>query len=151
MSIPKQEVPRTEWPRALLYGIAVTCGVLTAMAAQIVLSHFGIELAGVWRDVFSSRALQLRSAGAWWLIAGSALVASALVAAVLNRLPLPWHRFRRLRWLTGGVVVLVLAEIGHAATRAGGRGTGAHVAASLAALCVATLMGLFGAYFTVRR
>ncbi len=151
MPIPKQEVPRTEWPRALLYGTAVTCGVLTAMAVQILLSHIGIELAGVWRDLFATRALQLRSAGAWWLIAGSALVASALVAAVLNRLPLPWHRFRALRWLLAGGLVLVLAEIGHAAPRTSGRGTGAHVAASLAALCVATLMGLFGAYFTVRR
>jgi len=151
MPIPKQEVPRTEWPRVLLYGTAVICGVLTAMAVQILLSRSGIELAGVWRDLFSTRALQLRSAGAWWLIAGSALVASALVAAALNRLPLPWHRFRTLRWLLGGATVLVLAEIGHAAARAGGRGTGAHVAASLTALCVATLMGLLGAYFTVRR
>ncbi len=116
MPIPKQEVPRTEWPRALLYGAGITCGVLAAMAVQIVLSRMGIELAGVWRDLFSSRALQLRSAGAWWLIAGSALVVSALVSAILHRLPLPWHRFRALRWLLGAGIVLALAEIGHSAS-----------------------------------
>lgn len=142
---------RTELPGVLLYGTATIVGVLAAMSAQIMLGHFGIELAGVWRDLFSTQALQLRSAGAWWLIAGSGLVAGAAVAAGLSRMPLPWRRFRLLRWVLGGAVVFALAEVGHAASLPGGRGTGAHVAASLVVLSVAALMAMCGAYFTARR
>jgi hypothetical protein len=45
----------------------------------------------------------------------------------------------------------VLADIGHSATAPEGVGAGAAVAANLGALGIATLMAMFGAYFTVRR
>ena len=55
-----------------------------ALIAQILLASRGIELAGVWRDLFSARGLQLRSAGAWWLMAASAFVIGAAVAGRLE-------------------------------------------------------------------
>lgn len=143
--------PPQELSRALLYCIAVTAGVLVAIAVQISLSRAGIELAGVWRNLFSTQALQLRSAGAWWLIAGAAFLTGALVAGILNRFPPPWYGFRSLRWLAAAALVFVLADIGHAAALAVQRVPGAHLLASLTALCAAALMAMIGAYFTVRR
>ena len=99
MQTPIRELPRTDLPRASVYATGVACGVLAAIAVQILLSRAGIELSGVWRNLLSAQALQLRSAGAWWLMAGSAFLASALVVAALSRLPLPWHSFRLLRWI----------------------------------------------------
>ena len=44
-----------------------------------------------------------------------------------------------------------LAHAGHAGAATAETGAGMQVGASLAALCVAVLMAMFGAYFTVRR
>lgn len=138
-------------PRGLIYTAALTCGVLAALALQIYLSRAGFDFVGLWANVFSTKAMQLRSAGPWWAIAGLAFVVSGATAAALSRLPLPWRRFRLLRWALGAVIVFVLADIGHSATASEGVGAGAAVAASLGALGIAALMAMFGAYFTVRR
>ncbi len=65
MKTPIRELPRTEVPPALVYATGVCCGVLAAIAVQIMLSRAGIELIDIWRDILSAQALQMRSAGAW--------------------------------------------------------------------------------------
>lgn len=152
MNTPIREIPRaTEVPRSLVLTVATTCGVLAAIAAQIVLAQRGIELAGVWRELLSARGLQLRAAGAWWMMAASAFLAGALVAAVLSRFALPWLRFRLLRWVAGAMLVAAVAHVGHGAAMKAGVAVGIHTAASVAALVAAALMALFGAYFAAKR
>jgi len=148
----KPEISDVPLPPVLVYTTALTCGMLAAIAVQIQLSRSGFDLLGLWKNLSSMRAMQLRTAGPWWAIAGAAFVVSGITAAALSRLPLPWRRFRGLRWLLGAAIVLALANIGH-----GSSGLlqpadpGAGTAASLAALVIAALMALCGAYFTVRR
>lgn len=150
MSAPIRELPRTDVPRPLVLIVATTCGVLAAIAAQIVLAQRGIELAGVWREFLSARGVQLRAAGAWWIMAASALLAGALVAGWLSRFPLPWLSFRLPRWIIGAVLVGLLAHIGHGAAMKDGIAVGIHAAASFAALCAAAPTALFGAYFAAK-
>jgi hypothetical protein len=138
-------------PRGLIYTTALTCGVLAALALQIYLTRSGYDLVGLWANVFSTKSMQLRTAGPWWAIAGVAFVVSGATAAALSRLPLPWRRFRLLRWVLGAAVVFALADVGHSAAVPEGIGPGANVAASFGALAIAALMSMFGAYFTVRR
>jgi hypothetical protein len=145
------ETRRIELPWALAISTGVACGVLAAIAALILLSRNGIDLAGIWRALLSTKALQLRSAGAWWMMAASAFLVGALVAGALRRLPWPWIKFRGLRWIAGTILVFGLAEIGHSAGMESKSGIGLHVTASFAALCAATLMALFGAYFATRQ
>ena len=151
MQIAIRELPRTELPRPLIYVTATTCGVLAAMVAQILLVRSGIEVAGAWRNLLWAEALQLRSAGAWWLTAGAAFLASAAVAGALSRLPLPWHRLRLLRWILGTAIVFALAEVGHSAAITSSQAIRAQVAVSLVALCAAALVAQFAAYFAVKR
>ncbi len=155
MQSPKRELAPIELPPALIYTTALTCGVLAALALQIHLSRAGYDLVGLWENVFSTKSMQLRAAGPWWAIAGLAFIVSGATAAALSRLPLPWRRFRLLRWAAGAAIVFLLADIGHSATApagpAGGAGAAATLAASFGALAVAALMSMFGAYFTVRR
>jgi hypothetical protein len=151
MQPPIRELPHTDLPRASVYATGVTCGVFATMVVQILLSHAGIELSDVWRNLLSTQALQLRSAGAWWLMAGSAFLTSALVVAALSRLPLPWHRFRLIRWILGAAVVFALADIGHMASEVNPPSGGAHVAVRLAALLAAAPVSLFAAYFASKR
>jgi hypothetical protein len=141
----------TEIPRGLIYTSALTCGVLAALALQIYLNRAGFDLVGLWGNLLSAKALQLRTAGPWWATAGLAFVVSGAIAAVLSRAPLPWRRFRGLRWLAGAGIVALLADVGHMAAAPEGVSVGGNVAATLGALGLAALMALFGAYFTVRR
>lgn len=141
-----------EFPGILIYMCALTFGVLAALAVLIWFSRAGFDPVGTWRDLFSAKALQLRSAGPWWGIAGAAFIVSGATAAALSRLPLPWHRFRTVRWLLAIVLVFGLGHICHSAADVVSKaGMGANVASSLAALGLAAIMAVLGAYFTARR
>ena len=151
MQPSKRETSDLALSRALIFTAALTCGVLTALAVQIQLRRMGLDVVSLWQNLFSPGALQLRTAGPWWAIAGSAFIAGGVVAAVLSRFPPPWRGFRVIRWILGGLLVFALAHVGHGAAPPSGGGAAAQVAASLTALCVAVLMAMFGAFFTLRR
>jgi hypothetical protein len=142
---------KREIPAALVYGTALTCGVLAAMAVQIQLSHAGFDFLDLWHSLFSGRAIQLRTAGPWWAMAGVAFVVSGAVAAALSRVPPPWHRLRLLRWLAGAAIVLLLSDTGHRASALPPAEAAAQTSASLGVLAIAAIMALCGAYLTARR
>ena len=151
MQRPRPDLADTALQPALIYSAAILCGVVAALALQIALSRAGFDLAAVWENLFATGARQLRTTGPWWAIAGLAFITSGATAAALSRVPLPWRRFRLLRWVAGAGIVLLLADIGHSAAAPEGVGAGVNVAARLAALCLAALMAMLGAYLTVRR
>ena len=140
---------QNELSRTLVYVTSMTCGVLAAIAAEILLRRTGVEIADTWRSLASGQ-LQMRAVSVLWLMIGSAFVVSAVVAAALSRLPPPWLRLRTLRWLASVVLVFALAEAGHIAAITVGHGGGAHTAMSMAALLAAALVALFAAYFATR-
>ncbi len=65
-------------------------------------------------------------------------------AAALSRLPLPWRRFRLLRWAAGAAIVLAARRISAIRRPRRGVGAAAHLAASLAAIALAALMAMLG-------
>jgi len=146
-----RELSPTELPRLLIYATALTCGVLAALALEIHLGRAGFDLVGLWQNLSAAKALQLRTAGPWWGMAAIAFIVSGATAAALSRMPLPWHRFRLLRWAAAAAVVYLLADIGHSAVAPAGTSAGGHLAATLAALGVAALMAMLGASFSGRR
>jgi hypothetical protein len=141
---------QNETSRALVYVTGMTCGLLAAIAAEILLRRAGIEIADTWRSLAAGQSLQMRAISVFWLMIGSAFVVSAVVGAALSRLPPPWLRLRTLRWLAGAVIVFALAEVGHIAAITAGHGGGAHTAMSMLALIAAALVALFAAYFATR-
>jgi len=140
---------QNELSRPLVYVTGMTCGVLAAIAAEILLRRTGVEIADTWRSLASGQ-LQMRAVSVFWLMIGSAFVVSAVVAAALSRLPPPWLRLRTLRWLASAVLVFALAEVGHIAAITVGHGGGAHTAMSMLALVIAALVALFAAHFATR-
>ena len=141
---------QTELSRALVYVTSMTCGVLAAMATEILLRRTGVEIADTWHSIASGQSLQMRAVSIFWLMIGSSFVVSAVVAAALSRLPPPWLRLRTLRWLASAVLVFALGEVGHIAAITTGHSGGAHTAMSMLALVAAALVALFGAYFATR-
>ena len=134
MQTTSRDLSSVALPPALIYTTALTCGVLAALALQIYLSQAGFDLCSLGENLLSARARQLRTPGPWWAIAALAFVVGGAVAAALRRLPLPWRRFRGLRWAAGAAVVLLLAHIGHSAATPEAASAGVHVAARLMAL-----------------
>jgi hypothetical protein len=147
----KREISDVPLPATLVYTTAMTCGVLAAIAVQLQLNRSGFDLIGLWKNLSSTRAMQLRTAGPWWAIAGLAFIVGGITAAALSRFSLPWRRFRLLRWAAGAAIVFLLADIGQHSAGLSRVDAGANTAADLGALLVAALMALCGAYFTVRR
>jgi hypothetical protein len=146
MANPTRELASVDLPRSLIFTSAVGCGVLAALAAQIYLRNHGYDLVSFWQSPQSAKAL-----GPWWWMAIVGAVVSSATAAALSHLPLPWRRFRLLRWVAGIALVFFLAQIDHPVADAPAASPAATVAANLAALGVATLMAMLGGYFTVRR
>src|SRR5262249_56199553 len=68
------ELPRTELSRGLVYVTGITCGVLAAIAAEILMRSTGVEIADTWRSVASTQGLEIRSVSAFWLMDGSSFV-----------------------------------------------------------------------------
>ena len=151
MQSPKREAAPLAQPPALIYAAALTCGVLASLALQLYLRGAGFELATLWENMFATSTRQLRTTGPWWAIAGLAFLAGGITAAALSRLPLPWRRFRSLRWAAGAAIVFVLAQIGDPRAASEAIGAGLSVAVNLVALALAAVMALAGAYVAVRR
>src|SRR5258707_14044116 len=98
MQSPKREVAPLAQAPALIYAVALTCGVLASLALQVYLRGAGFDLASLWENMFATGTRQLRTAGPWWAIAGLAFLTAGIAAAALSRLPLPRRPFRLLRW-----------------------------------------------------
>lgn len=150
MGKAQHELAAGALPPILVWAVALSCGVLAALAVQIYLGWAGFDLAALWQS--SAGGSELRTTGPWWAIAGSGFLAGGAVAAALSRLPLPWHRFRLPRWAAGALLVLLLAWIGGSeAAPAVAVAAGADVAVKLAALAVAALTAGIGALLALRR
>jgi branched-subunit amino acid ABC-type transport system permease component len=146
MQSPSRELAPTELPRILIFTTALTCGVLAALALQIYLSSLGYDIAAAWENSLTAKTL-----GPWWGVAGLAFVVSGATAAALSRLPLPWRRFRLLRWIAGAALVFALGHVGRLPGAPEEVAAGPLLLVNLVALAIATLMAMLGGYLTVRQ
>jgi hypothetical protein len=135
----------------LVWAVALSCGVFAALALQIYLGAAGFDLATLWHNLSSAGGRDLRTTGPWWAIAGAGFLGGGAVAAALGRLPLPWQRFRLLRWAIGALLVLLLAWIGDSEPAPAAVGVGAEVGVRLAALGLGAIGAGIGAALALRR
>jgi hypothetical protein len=136
--------------RLLSFATGVIGGTLAAIAAQIYLAGMKVELATAWHDLFVTWTAQFKSALAWWLVAGTALIFGYIAAALTRFLMLHWWPLRVLRWIAGAGIVATLAAIGHAAGGSASADTASHVGASLLGGVLAMLTAMIGAGFGAR-
>jgi hypothetical protein len=139
-----------ELPRVLTFGLALTCGLLIALAFHILLTNAGWGLGSVWRAPPPSPSAGLHSAVAWWLIAAGAFVGSWAIGRLTDGHVRTWRRSQGLRRLMGFAFVVALAIAGHAAGTSTASGAGMAFAVNLAAAGLGIMMAFLGAYFAVR-
>src|SRR2546430_17569311 len=130
---------QNELSRTLVYVTRMACGVLAAIAAEILLRRTGVEIADTWRSLASGQ-LQMRAVSVLWLMIGSAFVVSAVVAAALSRLPPPGLPLRTLRWPAGVVLGFSLSVARHIAAHSVGHGGRCPTPMMLAAHCAPGLV-----------
>jgi hypothetical protein len=138
-----------ELPPVLIFGAAVICGTFAALAAHILLRGAGVELLAMWRDIALTNAAETKAALAWWLTAGTALVASWIVVVTLTSQPI--HRGPLLQWLLAGLLLGALAGIGHTTAGPAGIASVHKVAGSFLALGLGALMAFCATHFAMRR
>jgi hypothetical protein len=136
--------------RLLSFATGVISGTLAAIAAQIYLAGMKIELATAWHDLFVTSTAPFKSALAWWLVAGTALIFGYIAAAVTRFLMLHWWPLRTLRWIAGAGIVAALAAIGHPAGTSVSADAASQVGASLLGGLLAMLTATIGAGFGAR-
>jgi hypothetical protein len=136
--------------RLLSFATGVIAGSLAAIGAQIYLARMNVQLATAWHDLFVAWSAQFKSALAWWLVAGTALIAGYIAAALTRFLMLHWWPLRLLRWIAGAAVVAALAVIGQGASAIAGADAGSHVGASLIGGVLAMITAAIGAGFGAR-
>lgn len=126
-------------------------GFLVAFSAQILLGHMNVEVEAAWHNLFVTSTVQIKSALAWWLIAGAALAGGFLAAAASQFLMLNWWPLRGPRWVLGAAMVAALAAVGHVASEVSDLDAAAHVAGNVAGMSASLVTACLGAFFAARR
>jgi hypothetical protein len=145
MSAERRERYSDELPRFLIFATAMTCGLLIAIGSHNVAGAIGFDVSSI--PGLGPSGSRLKSAPAWWLIAGSTLVGTFLTALLLKyAFLLP----RVLRWILVGAFTVGLAIAGRMAVPPEDVSAGAQVLLNFAALGLGAVMALFGTYFAMR-
>ena len=139
----------TYFPRRLILGGAMICGVLLALAVHMLGARYGLDLGGLWRTD-THEFMPAGAAIAWWLIAtvafsGGYFTANLMDSAVSGQIP------QRMRQFLVAVGVLILAGAGQAASAPSPIPTISGMLAGLAALALGAAMAFCGAYFALRK
>jgi hypothetical protein len=129
----------------------MTAAVFVTLAAQVLLNNRGMQIGAIWQNIASGDPLNARAALVWWVVAGSALVVGAAVAALLVRFPQPWEHYRVPRWILSALALLALAHVAHEANAPEGIGALSQLGATVMAAVLAALMAAFGALFARRK
>ena len=139
----------TYFPRRLILGGAMICGVLLALAVHMLGARYGLDLGGLWRTD-THEFMPAGAAIAWWLIAtvafsGGYFTANLMDSAVSGQIP------QRMRQLLIAVGVLILAGAGQTASAPSPIPTISGMLAGLAALALGAAMAFCGASFALRK
>ena len=143
----KQPVVQKTIPRAMPLLVGMTAGILAALVVAVQLAAKDMSVGAAWSQLFGGGQVHFVSASVLWAIAGVAIVAGGVTAALLVRFPPPWHDFRALRWVIGTLILCGLAHVAHGAEAPHGVAAGMVVLANASAIVIAAVMGLFGALF----
>ena len=137
--------------RMLALATGTIGGFLIALTAQILLGRINVEVEAVWHDLVVTSTAHIKSALAWWLIAGTALAGGFLAAAAARFLMLNWWPLRGPRWVLGAAMVAGLAAVGHVASEPSDLDAAVHVAANVAGMLASLIAACLGAFFAARR
>jgi len=137
------------FPRRLILGGAMICGVLLALAVHMLGARYGLDLGGLWRGD-ARDFMPVGAAIAWWLIAtvafsGGYFTANLMDSAVSGQIP------ERMRQFLIAVGVLLLAGAGQTAAAPSSVSTISGVLGGITALCLGAVMAFCGANFALRK
>lgn len=135
--------------RMTIFAVAMTSGVLLALAAHMLSGRLEIGLTSVWRELFPTEANATRSALGWWTIAGAGFVGGFLAGLLAQDLSIRQRRRRRLRRLIGALFFLLLAGAPYFAAATPAPNLPFALGANLAAFVLGTVTAFCGSWFAL--
>ena len=128
-----------------VFAIAMTSGVLMALAAHMLSGRAGIGLTSIWQDLFPTDANAVRSALGWWLIAGAGFTGSFIAGMLAQNFSAGRRR------LTGILFFVLLAGAPYLAAAAPAPNLPFALGANLAAFALAMVTAFCGSWFAQPR
>lgn len=135
----------------IIFAIAMTSGLLLALAAHIVSGRLGIGLTSVWRELIPTEANAVRSALGWWMIAGAGLAGSFVAGLLAQDLAAEQRARRRLRRLIATLFFLLLAGVPFIAIALPAPSLPYALGANLAVVVLGMLTAFCGSWFALPR
>jgi hypothetical protein len=129
--------------RRLVITCAIVCGVLLALAVQMLGQALDLDLTALWLGDPAN--ISISVGAAWWMMAAAGFAggyATTILAAraAAGRIPqMVW-------WILAGAFVLILAAAGQFASAPSTSAGSASVLAALAALTLGAAMAICGVY-----
>jgi len=131
--------------RMTVFAVAMTSGMLLALAAHMLSGRFGIGLTSVWQDPFPTDAHAVRSALGWWMIAGAGFAGSFGAGLLLQ------DGSGRLRRLAGLLLFLLLAAVPTFSTAAPAPNLPFALGADMAGFALGSVTAFCGSWFALPR
>jgi hypothetical protein len=138
-------------PRITIFAIAMTSGVLLALAAHVLAARFGIGLTSAWRDPIPTDPNALRSALGWWSILAAGFAGSFLAGLLVQIQAGDRRPRRRLQPLIPVVFFLILAGVPHLAAAAPAATLPITLGVNLAVFALGIITAFCGSWFAMSR
>lgn len=138
-------------PRITIFAIAMTSGVLLALAAHVLAARFGIGLTSAWRDPIPTDPNALRSALGWWSILAAGFAGSFLAGLLVQIQAGDRRPRRRLQPLIPAVFFLILAGVPHLAAAAPAATLPITLGVNLAVFALGIITAFCGSWFAMSR
>jgi hypothetical protein len=138
-------------PRITIFAIAMTSGVLLALAAHVLAARFGIGLTSAWRDPIPTDPNALRSAFGWWSILAAGYAGSFLTGLLVQMQARDRRSRRRLQPLIPIVFFLILAGAPHLAVDAPSASLPVTFGVNLSVFGLGIVTAFCGSWFAISR
>jgi hypothetical protein len=136
-------------PRITIFAIAMTSGVLLALAAHVLAARFGIGLTGAWRNPVPTDPNALRSALGWWSVLAAGFAGSFLTGLLVQARDR--RSRRRLQPLIPIVFFLVLAGAPHLAVDAPAASLPVTLGVNSSVFALGIVTAFCGSWFAISR
>ena len=131
--------------RMTIFAIAMTSGMLLALAVHMLSARLGIGLTRVWQEPVPTDANAVRSALGWWMIAGAGFAGSFGAGLLVQ------DGSRRLRRLAGLLLFLLLAAVPSFSAASPAPNLPFALGADMAGFALGTVTAFCGSWFALPR
>jgi len=131
------------------FAVVITASALFGIAAETVMSHFGVDIPGAWTALMHANTSLERAAFSWWSLWGA-----GYTSFLIGRRGVEWARTRRnleAKFGAALLLFLLLSPVGHLESVPSGLGAGTTLLLRISAPLVMVALATWGLALANRR